>query len=148
LRIRKARIGDAVGASAVLRRSIIQLCGLDHGNDQGLIDRWLANKTPANVVSWIATSHVFIAEEGGQILGVAAVTDSGHITLNYVAPEARFRGVSKALLREMEKKARELGCRTCFLESTRTAARFYREAGYSEPKGGSSKGVLRKLLAG
>jgi hypothetical protein len=43
-----------------------------------------------------------VAEEGKTILGVAAMDASGKITLNYVSPEARFRGVSKALVLQLE----------------------------------------------
>jgi GNAT superfamily N-acetyltransferase len=143
MRIRAAHPDDAIAACNVLRRSIRELCETDHGNDEALLARWLANKTPENVSGWIANSHVFVAEEDGQILGVAALTAAGHITLNYVAPEARFRGVSKALLRAAESKAVELGCRACTLESTKTAEQFYRAAGYRE-ESDLAKGVLRK----
>jgi GNAT superfamily N-acetyltransferase len=122
----------------------MDLCEEDHRNDEQFLAHWLANKTPGNIVVWITDSHVFLAEEKGQVVGVAALTGSGYITLNYVAPEARFRGVSKALLRALENKARELGCQACTLESTKTADLFYRAAGYREVV----EGVLTKSLAG
>ncbi len=146
MRIRAARPNDAIAACNVVRRSITELCAADHRNDEAFIARWLANKTPETMVGWIMNSHVFIAEEDSQIVGVAALTGSGHVTLNYVSPEARFRGVSKALLRAVEIKAVELGCRTCTLKSTKTADRFYRAAGYRE-ESDSSEGVLVKSLA-
>jgi GNAT superfamily N-acetyltransferase len=49
-----------------------------------------------------------------------------------VSPDARFRGVSKALMRALEDGARELGLPACSLESTETARRFYLSIGYSE----------------
>lgn len=145
MRIRPARADDAEAACDVLRRSIIELCEADHGNDEVLLARWLANKTPAIVAGWIAGSHVFVAEEDRRLVGVVALTDSGHITLNYVAPEARFRGVSKALMGEVEAKAAQLGCRACTLESTKTARRFYEAAGYREHSH-LPEGVLGKAL--
>jgi GNAT superfamily N-acetyltransferase len=57
------------------------------------------------------------------------MTEAGKITLNYVAPEARFRGVSKALLRQLEADAKALGIAQSSLESTETALRFYRDLG-------------------
>jgi GNAT superfamily N-acetyltransferase len=146
MRIREARSDDAAAACDVLRRSIAELCDLDHGNDPALLAPWLANKTPENVAAWIAGSHVFVAEEDGRLLGVAALTNAGHVTLNYVAPEARFRGVSKALLRALEAKAAALGCRSCTLETTRTAARFYRTRGYREQAGGGPWPRMTKPL--
>ncbi len=144
IRIRSAQPSDAVVACEVIRRSIKELCEADHGNDEIFLAHWLANKTPGSMVGWITNSHVFVAEEIGQVVGVAALTGSGHITLNYVSPEARFRGVSKALLRALENKALELGCQTCTLESTKTADQFYRAAGYHE----ASEGMLAKSLGG
>jgi hypothetical protein len=41
---------------------------------------------------------VLVAAEHDTILAVGAVTDSEEVTLNYVSPDARFRGVSRALL--------------------------------------------------
>jgi GNAT superfamily N-acetyltransferase len=127
---RRARIEDAAEACVVLRRSIAELCHLDHGGDGVMLARWLSNKTVENVRRWIGESHVFVAEEAERILGVAAMNGAGTITLNYVSPDARFRGVSKALVRRLEDQARALGLAECRLESTKTALRFYQDLGY------------------
>jgi GNAT superfamily N-acetyltransferase len=60
------------------------------------------------------------------------VTDSGEILLNYVSPDARFRGASSALLAGLEARAAGRGARQCTLISTETARRFYRARGYEE----------------
>jgi GNAT superfamily N-acetyltransferase len=132
LEIRKARLDDADKACDVLRRSIAQLCVADHGNDPAVLNAWLANKTPEIVAAWISQNgnSLLLAAEGNAILAVGSVTDAGEITLNYVAPEARFRGVSRALLGALEARALERGNRRCTLTSTETAHRFYRSAGY------------------
>ncbi len=78
------------------------------------------------------------------------MTDSGKITLNYVDPDVRFRGVSKALIFSMEENARTLGISECFLESTQTALRFYLALGYVKSEqnyvAGSPATVLSKHL--
>ena len=107
----------------------------------GHLAKVLANKTPANLSSWIAKpdNHMFVATDGDAILGVACVTSCGEVTLNYVSPDVRFRGVSKALLQRLEAKAAELGNERCVLTSTGTARLFYLSAGYEEqglPTGG------------
>lgn len=56
----------------------------------------------------------------------------GEITLNYVSPEARFQGVSKTLVAALERRARERGSIRCTLSSTKTARRFYLDAGYTD----------------
>lgn len=143
--VRVARPEDAEAAATVLRRSIIELCQADHGDDPATLERWLANKTPENVRTWIANpdNRFLVAEETGRILGAAAIQSSGRISLNYVSPDARRRGVSKALVAGLEAYARALGHDACVLESTRTAIPFYRAMGYTESgEPGLTFGVL------
>ena len=73
-----------------------------------------------------------IAEDEGEILGVGAGTAAGKVTLNYVSPDARYRGVSKAILAALETYFREQGNRRSTLISTRSAYKFYRAAGYKD----------------
>jgi GNAT superfamily N-acetyltransferase len=125
---------DASAVCQVLRQSIAELCVADHGNDPAILTRWLSNKTPEIVASWIAKpdNSLLVAVEGGTNLGVGSVTDAGEITLNYVSPDARFRGVSRALLGALEARALERGNSRCMLTSTETARCFYHAAGYRE----------------
>ena len=150
LHIRPARAADAAAACGVLRRSIAELCVADHDNDPQFLSRWLANKTPENVAAWIADpgNVVYVAVDDGRIAGVAAMTRAGLVTLNYVSPDFRFRGVSKVLLAALERKAAELGLTQCNLESTKTARRFYEAAGYREQPGDEAaacRSMLKKL---
>ena len=94
-----------------MRRSITELCFADHRNDQAILKRWLSNKTPEVFASWLRQpdNSLLVAVESSSILAVGAVTDAGEITLNYVSPDARFRGVSRALLAALEVRAMELG---------------------------------------
>lgn len=132
--IRRARIEDAASACEAMRRSIAELCGADHHDDPAILRRWLANKTPAVVGGWIANpdNFVLVAVEEETVLAVGIVRHDGEITCNYVSPDARFRGVSKAMLAQLEATARELGNESCNLISTETARRFYRACGYEE----------------
>jgi GNAT superfamily N-acetyltransferase len=132
--IRDAVAEDAPAACQVLRRSITELCIADHGNDPTILVGWLSNKTPEIVASWIAAPNnsVLVAVERGTILAVGSVTNAGEVTLNYVSPDARFRGVSRALLRAIEGRAIERGNVRCTLMSTETARRFYLAHGYVE----------------
>ena len=134
MEIRDAVAEDAPAACQVLRRSITELCVADHENDPTILMRWLSNKTPEIVASWIASpkSSVLVGVERGTILAVGSVTNAGEITLNYVSPDARFRGVSRALLRALENRAIERGNLRCTLTSTETARRFYIGNSYVE----------------
>lgn len=141
MEIRDAVAEDAAPACDVMRRSIVELCTLDHGNDPAILERWLANKTPEIVATWIANPQntVLVAVEGKTLLAVGAVTDAGEITLNYVSPDARFRGASRALMAALEARARERGNSGVTLTSTATARRFYHAAGYTEAGAAAGK---------
>ena len=143
--IRDAAPEDAVAACQVLRDSISQLCVADHGNDPAILKMWLANKTPEIVVGWVVQkgNSLLLAVEGDAVLGVGSVTDAGEITLNYVSPAARFRGVSRALIQALEARAVERGNRRCRLTSTQTAHRFYQTLGYIDDGAPTGKFGMR-----
>ncbi|GEM_PF-812107 len=118
--------------SRVLMNSILGLCAADHDNDPAKLAAWLRNKSPAGVAAMLANADMkmFVAERGEAILAVGAVTGEGDIALNYVAPEARFSGVSKAMLARLEAELVALGYAEGRLEATATAKTFYEKAGW------------------
>jgi GNAT superfamily N-acetyltransferase len=154
MEIRDAAAEDAPAACQVLRRSISELCVADHRNDPTILKRWLSNKTPEIVASWIASpnSSLLVAVERNTILAVGSISNAGEILLNYVSPDARFRGISRALLGALEARAIERGNVRCTLTSTETAYRFYRANGYMDDGplvgkfGNSASHAMSKLL--
>jgi GNAT superfamily N-acetyltransferase len=132
MEIREALPEDAQAVCSVLRRSISELCAADHHDDPKILGLWLANKTPDIVASWIRNPNntTLLAVEGSTILAVGQVTLAGEINLNYVSPEARFRGVSRTLMAALEARALANGATRCTLLSTETAHRFYLSGGY------------------
>lgn len=134
MQIRDALPEDASAACIVLKRSIAELCTADHKNDPAILEQWLGNKTHENFCAWVAQpdNSVLVAVDQRGILAVGSVTDAGRIGLNYVSPDARFQGVSRALLRALEARAAERGNRKCTLTSTETARCFYLSNGYVE----------------
>lgn len=132
MEIRDAIPEDAPAACEVLRRSISELCFPDHRNDPAILAHWLSNKTPAIVASWIAQPDrsLLLAVEQDAVLAVGSVSNAGKITLNYVSPDARFRGVSRTLLAALEARAKARSNTRCTLESTETAQSFYLANGY------------------
>jgi len=134
MEIREAKPEDAEEIAKVLRRSISELCEADHHGDPALLAAWLSNKTPKIVAMRMERmdASYLVATEGAAISAVGAVTDGGEVLLNYVSPDARFRGASHALLAAMEARAADRGAARCTLISTETARRFYRARGYQE----------------
>ncbi len=118
--------------SRVLMNSILGLCAADHDNDPAKLAAWLRNKSPSNVAAMLANTDMmmFVADAGEAILTVGAITRAGDIALNYVAPEARFSGVSKLMLARLEAELFALGYAEGRLEATATAKTFYEKAGW------------------
>ncbi|MDO9712740.1 GNAT family N-acetyltransferase [Paracraurococcus lichenis] len=126
---------DAAQASEVTRRSIAELCTAEYRGNPLVLAGWLADKTPADFRRWIGSADraVCVAVwEDGQIAAVGMVAWRGEILLNFAAPEARFRGVSKALMAHMERHLRDRGVKQVVLFSTHVARRFYGALGYAE----------------
>jgi GNAT superfamily N-acetyltransferase len=134
MEIRDARPEDAAAACDVLRRSIVELCVADHHGDPVILQQWLANKTPETIAAWISNANntTLVAVEGDAILAVGLVTVTGLIQVNYVSPDGRFRGISRAMMTALEGRARQYGATECTLISTETARRFYHAGGYAE----------------
>lgn len=132
--VRPAEPGDVPAMSRVLTASITELCAADHGNDPDALAAWTRNKSEAGVAAMLANPKLvlLVADRAGAVVAVGAVTTGGEVALNYVAPEARFCGVSKAMLARLEAELLALGFAQGRLEATATALPFYRDAGWQE----------------
>jgi GNAT superfamily N-acetyltransferase len=130
--VRPAEPRDSNAAALVLQRSIRELCGPDYGNDNALLDYWCANKTPDQVIAWIAdpSLETLVAERDGEVVGVGQLSASGDLTLCYVRPDVQESGVGTLLLSSLEKAAADRGVDRITLTSTSTAYAFYRRHGY------------------
>jgi len=58
------------------------------------------------------------------------MSGNGEIRLNYVSPDFRFQGVSKKLVKAMERHAQSMGICEVRLFSTQLASRMYSAMGY------------------
>ena len=131
--VRKALPHDAEAACVVLRRSIELCCKKDHKGDPRILAAWLANKTPENVRSWFSSAgFAVVAETGDRVAGVAMLSESGRLVLNYLVPEALHQGIGRAMLLAIEDEARARGLSELHLESTATAHDFYLRNGYRD----------------
>lgn len=149
LYLRAGRIEDAEAGAALLRRSIIELCNADHRGDKEVIADWIANKTPEDWKSWLRnTDNILrVAIIDGCIVGVGMIDRTGMVRLNYVLPDARGSGVSRALMTWMEAEAVRMGHEVCRLESTITARDFYEARGFVYEGVNSRCLMMRKSLS-
>ncbi len=132
IEIRTAAISDAVAICDVVRRSISECCVADHQNDHVALSAWLYNKTPENASTWVQSADAIavVAVRNNSIFGFA-LSSGDELALCYVAPEALYQGVGKALLHTIETHSLSQGVRVLRLESTRTAQEFYARNGFT-----------------
>ena len=153
--VRPATEADVPDMSRVLIASIVELCDADHGHAPARLATWTANKTPEGVSAMLANPQLtlFVAEWEGRVAAVGAIVPAhGEVSLNYVDPAARFRGVSKALLATLEAELRRHGVVEAQLTSTATARAFYQGTGWAEAAapvacmGGEGHRMRKRLL--
>jgi putative acetyltransferase len=78
-----------------------------------------------------------VAETDGEIVGMGAIVPArGELRACYVAPAAAREGVGSALVRELERIAREHGLRRLKLDASVTAEPFYKALGYKARRRG------------
>lgn len=73
--VRRAELKDAEAAVEVVRRSIEELCAIDHRNNATTLTNWLTNKTPENFCSWISNPDNFFVNR--------RTVGNGHIQVCY-----------------------------------------------------------------
>jgi GNAT superfamily N-acetyltransferase len=139
--VRLAIKADAADICDVIRRSITGLLAGEHKNDEATLAAWLENKTVASALSWIAAHdrYSIVAVEEDRVCGFGMLKKTGEIGLLYVAPESRFRGASKLMLRALEQQAVLWSLKSVVATSSLTARPFYLKCGYV-PSGEPVKG--------
>src|SRR5258706_152418 len=116
--VRKAEPRDAEAAAGVLRRSITELCTLDHHGDADTLAKWLANKTPGDFLSWLAAEDNFwvVAEANGRIMGVGLLHRRGEGRLFFPPPGGEGRGSGQTIVCVVGGKGGEGGLSRLYLE--------------------------------
>lgn len=129
MHIRAAQPEDAQAMAALRAASIRELCSADHHDDPAAIADWIGQ--PDKFVRLLERSdlHLVVAEIEGQLVGLGGVSGDT-VTLNYVHPDYRFRGVSKGLMQAVEALLKGAGTVTGRLASSVTAVRFYHSIGW------------------
>jgi len=112
-----------------------QLVGLLDAELRGMYGQKQENYTALNVVDHIP---VVVCYRGSTPIGCAGMKAVGEREMEvkrvFVLPEYRGQGVSKALMREIEQWARELGSAALMLETGKkqiAAIALYQKLGYS-----------------
>jgi putative acetyltransferase len=99
-----------------------------------VIDAWVVPPTDANVRELARNEDGeirLIAELAGEPVGIGALVPAeSELRACYVVPEAARRGCGSALVREIERMARERGLERLTLAASLNAEAFYAALGY------------------
>lgn len=146
--IKPAQSANAEDMVTLSRRSITELCAADHGNEPQLLAEWLGNKTIKQMIDWIEQpdNYVINVYFDEVMVATGGVNIHGRILRNYVHPEYRFKGISKAIMATMEKHLRGLGLKQATLESSKTAFEFYLSCGWKLIETDGDKIEMIKIL--
>jgi len=130
--IRQATLNDAPAACALLRRSIEEGCAADHGRRADILQSWLSNKTTQNVSAWFSSpsNYAVVAVDGGELAGLALLTQAGKLALCYVMPGQLRTGVGRAMMRAVEAQARAWDIGRLHMQSPASASPFFEALGY------------------
>jgi putative acetyltransferase len=98
---------------------------------------WAVPVTPARIDDYsrnaLPNETTVVADVDGRIAGFGIIIESANeLRAVYVAAEFGSQGIGSALLRELEKLAKESGCTELQMDSSLTAAPFYLHHGYEE----------------
>jgi GNAT superfamily N-acetyltransferase len=127
--IRPAVPEDAAAMTALRAASIRQLCSADHRDDPVEIADWIGPPDKFSRLLAMPTMTMVVAEVDGVMAGLGGFFGDT-ITLNYVHPDHRFQGVSKAIMADLEARLRASGVNQGRLNTTATALPFYRSIGW------------------
>lgn len=131
--IRRAREEDCQSILRIHLRAIREIARSHYTSEE--IEAWASPRKPEHYLEAIQTKEFHVAEEDGVVIGFGTLNqEEGEIEAVYVNPEAVRRGVGKAILQELEERAKNLGLKSLRMNASLNAVPFYESAGYEAQK--------------
>lgn len=128
--VRPYQASDAESLASIYYHTIHQINSKDYNEEQ--IASW-APKSCLEVAGWRKKWQKLapiVAICGAEIIGFAEFEDSGHIDCFYVHHLWQGKGVGKALMTEIEKRAADKNIDRIFAEVSITAEPFFKKMGF------------------
>jgi len=135
INVRFAKSEDARGILEAHYSAVHQTAAKDYPRE--ILRVWSTPVTTERIDQYLrnALRHetTVVAEVDGRIAGFGAIVESNNeLRAVYVAAGFGNQGVGSALLRELERLAKDRGCPALQMDSSLTAAPFYLHHGYEE----------------
>lgn len=135
LTIRNAIEGDEDDIYNIHTEAIKKKCSSHYGTED--VDVWVARQNKAKYLPSIAAREIVVAEKLGKVVGFGHLLDckeSDGKTMQirglFVDPDCGVKGVGSALMKEMEKRARDCSADCLIVQSSLNAVEFYRKCGF------------------
>lgn len=113
----------------VYYRAVRDTASNDYSSEQ--VAAWAPDSV--DVAAWNErrlSSHTFVATIERRVVGFSDVTDDGLLDMLFVHPEADGRGIARALVTAVVKKAHELGLPRVHTHASRTARPAFEHFGF------------------
>ena len=135
LTIRNAIEGDEDVIYNIHTEAIKKTCSSHYGTED--VDVWVAWQNKAKYLPSIAAKEIVVAEKLGKVVGFGHLLDckesdgkTMEIKRIFVDPDCSMKGVGSALMKEMEKRARDCSADCLIVQSALNAVEFYRKCGF------------------
>ena len=142
LTIRAATEADAENIYKIHTTAIRAKCSTHYSTED--VNVWVARQDIAKYLPFIKENEIIVAEhaEGGKILGFGHLTsdlgdtkesDGKTVQIRglFVDPDCGIKGVGTALVKELEKRAKEKAEADCLIvQSSLNAVEFYKKCGF------------------
>lgn len=128
--VRPYRTADAAPTLALFLAAITETASADYTPEQ--VEAWAA-ADERDVATWdeqLHTRDTVVAVVDGAVAGFSDVDADGFVTMMFVSPVLQRRGVARALLGEVEVRARRLGATTLAADVSVTARPFFEAHGF------------------
>lgn len=137
------RLGKAADAKAIRDIHLASIKGLGGERyTEAQVEAWAHERDPADYPLGEADTTVFVAEQGGSIVGFGWLTlepdedfeaeVDGKIGAIYVHPGFARRGIGTTIYQALETRARERGLDSVGLWASLNAVPFYESQGYTK----------------
>ncbi|MFD5214554.1 GNAT family N-acetyltransferase [Microbacterium sp. NPDC058345] len=129
--IRDYRAADAPATLRVFLEAITITASADYSPEQ--ISAW-ARPEQRRLDDWdrsMSARSGFVALVQGAVAGFSDVSGDGHVDMMFVSPAAGGRGVGRALMHEVEARARQAGAPRLWADVSITARGFFEHAGFT-----------------
>ena len=150
MKIRRFEEKDAKKVSKLIVETLRKTNIKDYSAD--LIENYVNNFQPENVLKRASWTHFYVAEEKGNIIGCGAIApywdkiyESSLFTI-FISSEHQGKGIGRKIIETLEKDEYFLRAKRIEIPASITAVQFYKKMGYSYKNGinkADDEGIVR-----